>query len=76
MVDRYSAYKAMAQVKLGNVVLVFCWATSAEILSRSARAGPSTRSGLWPGLAGFALYRHDRGRRSTKTGMASSPRPI
>jgi transposase len=26
MVDRYSAYKAMAQVKLGNVILVFCWA--------------------------------------------------
>jgi transposase len=26
MVDRYSAYKAMAQVKLGDVVLVFCWA--------------------------------------------------
>ena len=26
MVDRYSAYKAMAQVKQGNVVLVFCWA--------------------------------------------------
>ena len=25
MVDRYSAYKAMVQVKLGNVVLVFCW---------------------------------------------------
>src|SRR4051794_25077012 len=25
MVDRYSAYKAMAQVKLGNVVLVYCW---------------------------------------------------
>jgi len=25
MVDRYSAYKAMAQVKLGTVVLVFCW---------------------------------------------------
>src|SRR3954468_20308455 len=25
MVDRYSAYKAMAQVKVGNVVLVFCW---------------------------------------------------
>ena len=25
MVDRYSAYKAMAQVKLGNVVLAFCW---------------------------------------------------
>src|SRR3954454_13260284 len=25
MVDRYSAYKAMAQVKLGDVVLVFCW---------------------------------------------------
>jgi transposase len=26
MVDRYSAYKAMAQVKSGVVVLVFCWA--------------------------------------------------
>ena len=26
MVDRYSGYKAMAQVKLGNVILVFCWA--------------------------------------------------
>jgi transposase len=25
MVDRYSAYKAMAQVKLGHVVLAFCW---------------------------------------------------
>ena len=26
MVDRYSAYKAMAQVKLGHVMLAFCWA--------------------------------------------------
>jgi transposase len=26
MVDRYSAYKAMTQVKLGHVILVFCWA--------------------------------------------------
>ena len=26
MVDRYSAYKAMAQVKQGDVVLAFCWA--------------------------------------------------
>lgn len=26
MVDRYSGYKAMTQVKLGNVILVFCWA--------------------------------------------------
>jgi len=26
MVDHYSGYKAMAQVKLGNVILVFCWA--------------------------------------------------
>jgi len=26
MVDRYSGYKAMAQVKFGNVILVFCWA--------------------------------------------------
>ena len=26
MVDRYSAHKAMARVKTGHVVLVFCWA--------------------------------------------------
>ncbi len=26
MVDRYSAYKAMAQVKNGNIVLAYCWA--------------------------------------------------
>jgi transposase len=26
MVDRYSAYKAMAQVKRGGIVLAFCWA--------------------------------------------------
>lgn len=26
MVDRYSAYKAMVQVKQGGIVLVFCWA--------------------------------------------------
>jgi transposase len=26
LVDRYSAYKAMAQVKAGNIVLAFCWA--------------------------------------------------
>jgi transposase len=26
MVDRYAAYKAMAQVKAGFIVLVFCWA--------------------------------------------------
>jgi transposase len=25
MVDRYAAYKAMAQVKSGRVILVFCW---------------------------------------------------
>jgi transposase len=26
MVDRYAAYKAMAQVKAGHIILVFCWA--------------------------------------------------
>jgi transposase len=26
MVDRYSAYKTMAQVKTGNIVLAYCWA--------------------------------------------------
>ena len=41
MVDRYSAYKAMLQVKNGTLMLVFCWVMSAATLCVWARAGPS-----------------------------------
>lgn len=49
MVDRYSAYKAMTQVKLGDVVLVFCWCMFGGISSLSVKAGQNTRNGA--GLA-------------------------
>ena len=47
MVDRYSAYKAMVQVKSGLVVLVFCWA---HVRRDFVEVGKG-----WPELADWAL---------------------
>ena len=47
MVDRYSAYKAMVQVKLGVVILVFCWA---HVRRDFVEVGKG-----WPKLADWAL---------------------
>lgn len=47
MVDRYSAYKAMLQVKSGMVVLVFCWA---HVRRDFIAVGKG-----WPELADWAL---------------------
>lgn len=54
MVDRYAAYKAMAQVKLGHIVLVFCWA---HVRRDFVKVGKS-----WPRLKEWALawLRHIR----------------
>ena len=54
MVDRYSAYKAMAQVKLGNIVLAFCWA---HVRRDFVKVGKN-----WPHLKEWALLwlRHIR----------------
>jgi transposase len=54
MVDRYAAYKAMAQVKLGHIVLVFCWA---HVRRDFVKVGKS-----WPRLREWALawLRHIR----------------
>jgi transposase len=54
MVDRYSAYKAMAQVKLGNIVLAFCWAHVRRDFVKVGKA--------WPHLKEWALVwlRHIR----------------
>src|SRR3954447_17123722 len=71
MVDRYSAYKAMAQVKLGNVVLVFCWA---HVRRDFVEVGKG-----WPEHKGWALawlrrvrelYGHDRHRRGARADSA------
>jgi transposase len=54
MVDRYSAYKAMAQVKLGHIVLAFCWA---HVRRDFVKVGKN-----WPQLKEWALLwlRHIR----------------
>lgn len=47
MVDRYSAYKAMAQVKDGLLILAFCWA---HVRRDFVRVGKG-----WPALQAWAL---------------------
>jgi transposase len=47
MVDRYSAYKAMLQVKNGGLILVFCWA---HVRRDFVRVGKG-----WPELKPWAL---------------------
>lgn len=71
MVDRYSAYKAMAQVKLGNVVLVFCWAHVRRDFVTVGKGWPEHKPWALAWLGRIrALYRHDRRRRRAQTGGA------
>lgn len=64
MVDRYSAYKAMAQVQSGNVVLVFCWAHVRRDFVTVGKGWPEHKEWALAWLQRIrALYRHDRCRR-------------
>jgi transposase len=67
MVDRYAAYKAMAQVKLGQVVLVFCWAHLRRDFVKVGKGWPEHKEWALTWLGRIrALYRHDRRRRGAK----------
>jgi transposase len=67
MVDRYSAYKAMAQVKLGNVVLAFCWAHVRRDFVKVGKAWPKHKEWALAWLRRIrTLYHHDRQRRGAK----------
>jgi transposase len=69
MVDRYSAYKAMAQVKLGNVVLVFCWAHVRRDFVTVGKGWPEHKEWALAWLRRIrALYHQDRRRRSSQAG--------
>lgn len=71
MVDRYSAYKAMTQVKQGNVVLVFCWAHVRRDFVRVGKGWPEHKEWALAWLHRIrVLYRHDRRRRSAKADSA------
>src|SRR3954453_2171022 len=71
MVDRYSAYKAMAQVKLGHVVLVFCWSHVRRDFVKVGKGWPEHKEWALAWLRRIReLYRHDRSRRGAKAGVA------
>jgi transposase len=67
MVDRYAAYKAMAQVKLGHVVLAFCWSHVRRDFVTVGKGWPEHNEWALAWLHRIrALYRHDRCRRGAK----------
>src|SRR5664279_4786747 len=69
MVDRYSAYKAMSQVKQGHVVLVFCWAHVRRDFVRVGKGWLEHKAWALAWLRRIrALYRDDRRRRNARPG--------
>jgi transposase len=62
-VDRYSAYKAMEQVKQGKIVLAFCWAHVRRDFLEVARSWPEHQEwGLaWVARIGL-LYKYNKER--------------
>jgi transposase len=71
MVDRYAAYKAMAQVKLGDVVLVFCWAHVRRDFVTVGKSWPKHKEWALAWLRRIRdLYRDHHQRRISKTGTA------
>ena len=72
MVDRYSAYKAMAQVKLGNVVLAFCWAHVRRDFVKVGKAWPQHKEWALAWLGRIrALYHQERQRRGVPASEAA-----
>jgi len=71
MVDRYSAYKAMAQVKLGDVVLVFCWSHVRRDFVKVGKAWPEHKEWALAWLRRIRdLYRFQRRRLTNPLGSA------
>lgn len=63
MVDRYSAYKAMLQVKNGTLILVFCWAHVRRDFVRVGKGWPELKSWALEWLGRIReLYRWNRQR--------------
>jgi transposase len=73
MVDRYSAYKAMAQVKLGDVVLVFCWSHVRRDFVTVGKGWPEHKEWALAWLRRIRdLYRDHRRRQSAPATSAES----
>lgn len=71
-VDRYSAYKAMKQVKEGKIVLAFCWAHVRRDFLEVARSWPEQEKwGLdWVERIG-QLYKDNQDRQKEQVGTAT-----
>jgi len=64
MVDRYSAYQAMVQVKLGVVILAFCWAHVRRDFVEVGKGWPELADGALSWLRRIReIYRLNRQRR-------------
>ena len=71
MVDRYSGYKAMAQVKFGNVILVFCWAHVRRDFIEVGKGWSELKPWALTWLRRIrALYRHQHQRLEYEPGSA------
>lgn len=71
MVDRYSAYKAMAQVKRGNITLVFCWAHVRRDFVEVGKGWEELKPWALAWLARIRqLYHHQRQRLTHSVGSA------
>jgi transposase len=71
MVDRYSAYKAMLQVKNGTLILVFCWAHVRRDFVRVGKGWPELKSWALAWLQRIRdLYRWNRQRLAQPTDPA------
>jgi transposase len=75
VVDRYAAYKALAQVKDGRIVLAFCWAHVRRDFLEAARSWPALeRWGLdWVERIG-AAYRCNAARLAVRENPAAFAR--
>lgn len=64
-VDRYSAYKAMAQVKTGQIVLAFCWAHVRRDFLAVLTGWPKLTEWAWSWVEDIAvLYQRNKERLS------------
>jgi transposase len=66
-VDRYSAYKAMAQVKAGKIILAFCWAHVRRDFLVVLTSWPELTDWAWSWVEDIGtLYQHNDQRLSVK----------
>jgi transposase len=72
-VDRYSAYKAMRQVKTGRIVLAFCWAHVRRDFLAVLTSWPELTDWAWSWIEEIALlYERNDARRRALDNAASA----